>query len=47
MDAIAFRVDEERLNVAFERIGAAYRLDVNYYGGRSRLQLIVEYFEPV
>jgi len=47
VDAIAFRLDEERLNIAHERIRAAYRMDVNHYAGRTRLQLVVEYFEPV
>ena len=43
IDAIAFNVDTTQWpNEDCTTINAAYRLDVNYYRGREKLQLLVE-----
>lgn len=48
LDAISFFVDtNEWPNHRCQSVRAAYRLDVNEYKGRSNVQLIVEYLEPV
>lgn len=47
LDAIAFNVDLEHWpNQRCKHIYAAYRLDVNEYRGRRKLQIIVEHLEP-
>lgn len=46
IEGIAFNAPEEQLSTGFERIHAAFRLDVNEFRGRRRPQLLVEYFEP-
>jgi single-stranded-DNA-specific exonuclease len=48
VDAIAFFVDtKEWPNHRCHYIHAAYRLDINEYKGRSSVQLIIDYLEPV
>lgn len=48
IDAIAFNINnEEWPNHQCRQIQAVYRLDVNRYRGRERLQLMIEYFQPV
>ncbi len=48
LDAIAFFIDtNEWPNHRCASIRAAYRLDVNEYKGRSSVQLIIDYLEPV
>lgn len=47
-DAIAFNIDLSIWpNERMTSIHAAYRLDVNEFQGRRRLQLIIEYLEPL
>ncbi|HYW93185.1 MAG TPA: single-stranded-DNA-specific exonuclease RecJ [Gammaproteobacteria bacterium] len=47
LDAIAFNHGETWLPEERSRVRAAYRLDVNAFRARERLQLIVEHLEPV
>lgn len=48
IDAIAFNVDPEHWpNHRIKQVHVAYRLDVNVYQGRSRLQLMVEALNPI
>lgn len=48
LDAISFFVDTDQWpNHRCEWVKAAYKLDVNEYNGRSNVQLIVEYLEPI
>ena len=48
LDAIAFNVDTAIWpNENCTTIQAAYRLDVNFYRGREKLQLLVEEFSPL
>lgn len=48
LDAIAFNVNLEAWpNHRVQSILAAYRLDINEYNGRQRLQLIIEHLIPV
>ena len=43
LDAIAFNVNPQQWpNYRARRLHAAYKLDVNHYRGRSRLQLILQ-----
>lgn len=46
LDAIAFRFDLDQLESLPDRLRLAYRLDLNHYRGVTRLQLIVEHWEP-
>lgn len=46
-DAIAFNAVENGTAPTWERVRAAYRLDVNEYRGARALQLVVEHIEPV
>jgi len=46
-DAIAFFTDDEDWPRQVDRVQAAYRLNVNEYFGNRKLQLIVEYIEPL
>lgn len=46
-DAIAFNAVENGTAPSWERVRAAYRLDVNEYRGTRALQLVLEYVEPV
>ncbi|HSN70940.1 MAG TPA: hypothetical protein VLT59_05500, partial [Steroidobacteraceae bacterium] len=48
-EAIAFRYFDDSHAVTYQRndqVGAAYRMDVNEYGGSTRLQLLIEHLEP-
>ena len=46
LDAIAFNIDVTQWpNYRCEKIYAVYRLDVNEFQNRERLQLLIEYFE--
>ncbi|EKD70036.1 MAG: hypothetical protein ACD_46C00663G0001 [uncultured bacterium] len=48
LDAVAFFVNlDEWPNHRCEYMRAVYRLDINEYKGRSSVQLIIEYLEPV
>lgn len=48
LDGIAFGVDHDMWpNYRCKRIRTAYRLDVNHYQGQDRLQLCLDYLEPV
>jgi single-stranded-DNA-specific exonuclease len=48
IDAIAFNINLEQWpNQRCQYIHAAYRLDINEYGGKQRLQLIIEQLEPL
>ncbi|QRN03887.1 single-stranded-DNA-specific exonuclease RecJ [Legionella sp. MW5194] len=48
VDAIAFNVDRSQWpNHRVREVHAAYRLDVNVYQGRTRLQLMIEALNPV
>jgi len=47
LEAIAFNQAETGLPAERCRVRAAYRVDVNAFRGRERLQLIVEHLEPV
>lgn len=48
LDGIAFNVDRELWpNYRLKEAHVAYRLDVNVYQGRSRLQLMVEVLNPI
>lgn len=48
LDAVAFFVNTmEWPNHRCQSIRAAYRLDINEYKGRSSVQLIIDYFEPM
>lgn len=48
IDAIAFNINNEDWpNYRCKTISAVYKLDVNRYRGRERLQLMFEYFTPV
>lgn len=48
IDAIAFNINnEEWPNHQCRQIQAVYRLDVNRYRGRERLQLMIEYFQAL
>lgn len=48
IDAIAFNVDTNHWpNHRIKTVHAAYRLDINVYQGRSRLQLMVESLNPL
>lgn len=47
IDAIAFNINNEHWpNYRCKRLFCVYRLGVNRYRGRERLQLMIEYFEP-
>jgi single-stranded-DNA-specific exonuclease len=47
-DAIAFNVDLALWpNQSVKKVRLAYRLDINEFRGRTNLQLIVDYLEPV
>ena len=45
--SIAFNETGEHLPVACTRVRIVYRPDVNAYRGKQRLQLLVDYIEPV
>jgi single-stranded-DNA-specific exonuclease len=45
--AIAFNVTGEDWPASVERVHTVYRLDVNEYGGRREVQLVVEYIVPL
>ncbi len=47
LDAIAFNADDTNWPAQVTRLRMAYRLDVNEYQGIKRIQLRVEYLEPV
>lgn len=48
IDGIAFNVDRGQWpNPRVKEVHVAYRLDINFYQGRSRLQLMVEALNPV
>ena len=48
LDGIAFNVDRGLWpNYRIKEAHVAYRLDVNVYQGRSRLQLMVEVIDPI
>ncbi len=47
VEAIAFFVDTELLEQTLFRVHIVYKLDINEYRGERRLQLIVEYLEPL
>ncbi|KTC96625.1 single-stranded-DNA-specific exonuclease RecJ [Legionella erythra] len=48
VDAIAFNVDRSQWpNYRVREVHAAYRLDINVYQGRSRLQLMIEALNPL
>ena len=48
LDGIAFNVDRDTWpNYRVKSAHVAYRLDVNVYQGRSRLQLMVEVLNPL
>ena len=48
LDAIWFNVDTERWpNNAVERVRVVYRLDINEFRGRCRVQLMVQYLDIV
>lgn len=47
-DAIAFNVSlEEWPNYRCKYVHAVYKLDINYYQGRTRLQLLIEALQPM
>ncbi len=47
LDAIAFHVDLEKWpNCNCEYVKIVYRLDINEFQGRRKLQLMIEYLEP-
>lgn len=45
IDAIAFQVDAPERWIGQSRIRAAYRLEINQYQGKERLQMAIEYME--
>ncbi len=45
--AIAFGTDDSAWPASVERVAVAYRLDVDTYGGRRQLQLMVEHLTPL
>ena len=47
VEAIAFFVDRPLLEQKLSRVHIVYKLDINEYRGERRLQLIVEYLEPL
>jgi single-stranded-DNA-specific exonuclease len=48
LDAIAFNIDTDKWpNERCSNIDAAYRLDVNFYRGREKLQLLIEELKAV
>jgi len=46
VDAIAFHLSPEQLNLTASKIHCAYKLDVNEFRGKRQLQLLIEHFEP-
>ncbi len=46
LDAIAFNPDPALLERRLERVRIVYRLDINHWRGRDRLQLLIEHLEP-
>ncbi len=47
IDAIAFNLTDEDWPDDIDSIHVAYRLDINEFNGRTKLQLFVEYLEPL
>ncbi len=48
LDAISFFVDTNKWpNHRCQQVRAVYRLDINEYKGRSNLQLMIDYLEPI
>lgn len=48
LDGIAFNIDRAAWpNLRIKQVHVAYRLDVNFYQGRSRLQLMIEALNPL
>lgn len=48
LDAIAFNVDLKSWpNHRIKYVHAAYKLDINFYQGRTRLQLLIQAMNPV
>ncbi len=47
LEAIAFNPDAVLLERRMERIRIVYRLDINHWRGRDRLQLMIDHIEPV
>jgi single-stranded-DNA-specific exonuclease len=48
IDAIAFNIDDKKWpDYRARAVQVIYRLDVNFYQGRSKLQLMVEHLNPV
>lgn len=47
VEAIAFRQDGAHLPADCDRVRLVYRPDVNHYRGEQRLQLLVDFIEPV
>ena len=45
--AIAFNVTDEDWPASVERVQTVYRLDVNEYGGRREVQLVIEHIAPL
>ena len=46
-DAIAFFTDDETWPAQVDTVQLVYRLDINEYQGRKKLQFIVDYVEPM
>lgn len=46
-DAIAFNITDEDWLANIEEIRSTYRLSINEFRGNSRLQLFIEYIEPI
>lgn len=47
LDAIAFNIEPEIVQMLGAEIELVYRLDVNYFRGRESLQLLVEHIQPI
>jgi single-stranded-DNA-specific exonuclease len=48
IDAIAFNIDPALWpNTHLQKVRAAFKLDINEFRGKSNLQLLVDYLEPI
>ncbi|MBI4005887.1 MAG: single-stranded-DNA-specific exonuclease RecJ [Gammaproteobacteria bacterium] len=47
IEAIVFNIPDESLPVSTEYVQTVYRLDINEYAGRRKLQLVVDYIKPL
>jgi len=47
IEAIAFNTTDKEWPTSTERVQTVYKLDINEYAGRRRLQLVLDYIDPL